>query len=587
MGTTFGKYEIIRPLASGGMGEVLLARQLGAPGFERLVVVKKVLSHLSHDPEFVQRFLDEMRLAAMLNHGNIVQVYEAGECGGEYYMAMEYVDGLNLKEVLATLRAKAQRMPEQLALYILGEVAKALDYAHTKTNEQGLSLGIVHRDVSPANLLLSWDGQVKLTDFGVAKAAARLAESLPGTLHGKVYYMSPEQVCGLEVDARSDIFSLGTVAYELLAGERPFDGETDVAVIEAVRRCTPPSLAQVAPWVPASLRAIVARAMARERSDRYSTMHEFHQAISAYMLEAHTIVSARTLADFLSQLRETPQQSETRSLDKVAQELLPSSHPSERQLSQTRTASIEPIAKPVPSQRHSWVKALVAVILLIVGGLVVLITSQTPEDASTFTEITPAIVEPMPIRGPEPLVLSPPVIEVGRESESQNVRRSPAAVVEERRQAEPTPRRGVRIKTIPEGAEVWAGEKLLGSTPLDVPLPKAGSLQVELRADGYEPRTLSIMPDSPPPRTITLKRIAMGKVKFRFFPADAHVTIDNRPYRLENNLVSLDLPEGTHVLYIRTLDGKYEKVVNFTVRALETTELGTIEVITGQQGGGT
>ncbi|HOI12175.1 MAG TPA: serine/threonine-protein kinase, partial [Myxococcota bacterium] len=301
-GQRFGRYDVVRPLGAGGMGEILLARQAGLPGVERRVVIKKILPHLARETDFIERFVDETRVAASLTHGNIVQVYEVGQVDGEYFMAMEYVDGMDLKEMMAVLRQEDRRIPEPLALYVLVEVAKALAYAHERRGPDGASMGIVHRDVSPANLLLSRDGQVKLADFGVAKAAARLSLSLPGTLHGKVYYMSPEQVSGGDVDARSDIFSLGVVAYEMLSGQRPFEGPSDVAVIDRVRRCDPVPLSQVAPWIAPSLDALVMRALQARPEDRYPTMEAFGQALTSYLLEAHTIVSARTLADFLGGL---------------------------------------------------------------------------------------------------------------------------------------------------------------------------------------------------------------------------------------------------------------------------------------------
>jgi len=300
IGRHIGQYKIAEELGRGGMGTVYRARQVS---LNRDVALKILPSHLALDPTGVERFRREAMAVAQLAHPNIVQVYEVGEFDGQYYMAMEFVDGLDLKELLAALRAHDQRMPEHLALYVLVEVAKALAYAHERKGPDGTPLGIVHRDVSPANLLLSNDGQVKLTDFGVAKAAARLTLSLPGTLHGKVYYMSPEQVTGLDVDARSDIFSLGVVAYEILCGQRPFEGDSEVAVIDAVRRCVPRPLREIAPWVSPSLEALVERALERDPDRRYPTMHEFEQALTTYMLEAHTIVSARAMADFVAQVQ--------------------------------------------------------------------------------------------------------------------------------------------------------------------------------------------------------------------------------------------------------------------------------------------
>ncbi len=591
-GQTFGKYEVLRPLASGGMGEVLLARQVGLPGFDRLIVLKKVLPHLAQDPDFIQRFLDETRVASALAHGNIVQVSEVGEFDGQYSMAMAFVDGLDLKELLAALRAHDQRMPEHLALYVLVEVAKALAYAHERKGPDGTPLGIVHRDVSPANLLLSNDGQVKLTDFGVAKAAARLTLSLPGTLHGKVYYMSPEQVTGLDVDARSDIFSLGVVAYEILCGQRPFEGDSEVAVIDAVRRCVPRPLREIAPWVSPSLEALVERALERDPDRRYPTMHEFEQALTTYMLEAHTIVSARAMADFVAQVQKdrpssTPgSQTPPRSLDDLAAALLQGAgDASPNNRTRTVLGPSEPVT-PVPVRR-GWIAPWLVAAASLASVVVVLIASGMQEEhggladgsAAPILVATDVVVSPARAADPDattedaaPEAAAAPAVR-------------PAPPVEEVVEPVPPARTFAKLRSTPRGAEVWQGDRQLGATPLDVPLPKTGSLRVELRLDGYETKTLALGPESAAVQNVTLARLAVGHVHFRFFPADAQVLVDGRPQKTSGNLVTLELPDGPHVLRLMSQAGDQGKEVHFAVRALETTELGTVELGPRPEGG--
>ena len=591
-GQTFGRYEILRPLASGGMGEVLLARQVGLPGFDRLIVLKKVLPHLAQDPDFIQRFLDETHVASALAHGNIVQVYEVGVVDGQYYMAMEFVDGLDLKEMLAALRAHDQRMPEHLALYVLVEVAKALAYAHERRGPDGTPLGIVHRDVSPANLLLSNDGQVKLTDFGVAKAAARLTLSLPGTLHGKVYYMSPEQVTGLDVDERSDIFSLGVVAYEILCGQRPFEGDSEVAVIDAVRRCAPRPLRDVEPWVSPSLEALVTRALERDPDRRYATMHEFQQDLTTYMLEAHTIVSARAMADFVAQVQKdrppsTPSSpTPPRSLDELAAALLQDGR--EAPLNNRTRTVLGPSEPVIPAPvRRGWIAPWIVLAAALASGVVGLIAGgMQDERIGASDDPVPAILGAADATASPALPGDPDAsIDAGQPDAVSASELRPPPPAEETVEPAPPARTLAKLRSTPRGAEVWQGDRQLGVTPLDVPMPKNGGLRIELRMDGYEPKTLSLGPESSTTQSVALARLAVGHVHFRFFPADAQVQIDGRPQKTSGNLVNLELPDGRHTLVLQSQAGDQKKEFHFAVRALETTELGTVELGPRLEGG--
>lgn len=580
-GQTFGRYTILRQLGAGGMGEVLLARQSGLPGVERPVVLKKVLPHLANDPEFIRRFLDETRVASLLTHGNIVQVYEVGEVDGQYFMAMEYVDGPDLREVLATLKAAGRRMPEHLALYVLVEVAKGLAYAHERTGPDGAPLGIVHRDVSPANLLLSYDGQVKLTDFGVAKAAARLSLSLPGTLHGKVYYMSPEQVSGGECDQRSDAFSLGVVAWEMLAGRRPFEGDSDVAVIDAVRRCEPEPLSKVAPWVAPSLAAIVERSLRKDPAARYPDLHEFQAALTSYMLEAHTLVSARSLADFLSSLRpDRPEQpaGPAPSLEEAAASLARDAATREGGEAQ-RTRTVAPPSPPpardgqaaAPRGHLPWVVAL-TVAFAAVAGMWAAGQRSEPVVIPPPPALDAPVASVTPDPGPAAAVADVPADPVVLAATADVASDTPAGGDDE----EPArPRRSVALRSDPPGAEVFAGDRRLGTAPLDVPIPPRGTIRVEVRLDRHEARTLTLGQDSPATVTATLRRLPTGHVHFRFFPADAEVYVDDRRIETQGNVVRLELAAGKHVLRVQA--GDRRKVARFEVKATETTELGTIE----------
>ncbi len=231
---TFGKYELVRPLAQGGMAELFIARQSGPAGFEKQVVIKRVLPHLAANKDFVEMFLDEARLAARLSHPNIVQVFDFGEADGRYFLAMEYLVGEDLAAVQCALGHQRRGMPGPIAALVLSSACEALHYAHTFADETGAPLKIVHRDVSPTNVFVTYQGQVKVLDFGIAKAEGKLVHTQSGVLKGKFLYMSPEHITGEALDARSDVFALGAVLHELLTGRPVFERATSLASLRAI-----------------------------------------------------------------------------------------------------------------------------------------------------------------------------------------------------------------------------------------------------------------------------------------------------------------------------------------------------------------
>jgi len=297
-----GRYELIRRIAVGGMGEIYLARTSGTAGFEKTVIIKTILPHLAEEEEFVEKFLDEGRIVVNLTHGNIVPVFDMDEADGEYFIAMEYVPGRDLRAVLARLRERGETMPPDLAAYVISEVCEGLGYAHDKTDDEGTELGIVHRDVSPSNVLISTEGEVKIIDFGVARAADRRAKTVSGRIQGKCCYMSPEQARGESLDYRSDIFSAGLVFYELLTCQRPFDGGSDLKSLELVRACEfdPPS--HLEGDVPPELDLVIERAMAEEPDERYDAITEMKVDLMEYLVSRGRAVTSGEVADFLSDL---------------------------------------------------------------------------------------------------------------------------------------------------------------------------------------------------------------------------------------------------------------------------------------------
>ncbi len=300
-----GRYQILDRLAVGGMAELFKATLTGDHGFEKLVAIKKILAHLATDKSFVEMFIDEARLTAQLDHRHIVQVFELGTDADTPYIAMQYVDGL---DVLGLLRecARAQiRLPADLAALIARDVLDALDYAHNALDTSGRPLGIVHRDISPGNVLLSWRGDVKLTDFGIARAAERRHKTEAGTLKGKYGYMSPEQVSGGEVDARSDLFSVGILLAEMVMARRLFTSTNDLDILLMVRDARLDRLHKYAAEFPVELRLLIERALQRRPEDRWQSAAEFRDAVDEW-LRRTTRASSRNLAILLGQVINAP-----------------------------------------------------------------------------------------------------------------------------------------------------------------------------------------------------------------------------------------------------------------------------------------
>jgi serine/threonine protein kinase len=231
----FGKYLLLERISVGGMAEVFKAKTFGVEGFEKIIAIKKILPAMAEDADFIQMFIDEAKIAGQLNHANICQIFELGKIDDSHFIAMEYIWGKDLLQIQNRFRRLKKHMPVQMAAFVMGKVCEGLDYAHRKKDATGKPLNIIHRDVSPQNVITSYDGEVKVIDFGIAKAASRSSKTQAGVLKGKFGYMSPEQIGGKPLDQRTDIFAVGTILYELLTSERLFMGESDFATLEKIR----------------------------------------------------------------------------------------------------------------------------------------------------------------------------------------------------------------------------------------------------------------------------------------------------------------------------------------------------------------
>jgi serine/threonine protein kinase len=297
-----GRYHISRKIADGGMAEIFLGTQHGAEGFERPVVLKRILAPLVADPQFRNMLIDEAHVAMSLNHSNIVQVLDLGHVHGRYFLVMEFVDGWDLGQILARAANAKFALPPEIILYIAAEICRALAYAHSRTRD-GQPLAIVHRDVSPQNVLISEQGEVKLTDFGIAKAMGRREHTHQGVIKGKLAFMSPEQASGAVLDNRSDLFALGTMLYLFFTGRRPFDAPTDLESIMRVRECrfTPPETLRFD--LHPDMAAIIKRAMQLHAADRYQSADEMMLAIENVQRTAYRPAGQTELKRWLADLQ--------------------------------------------------------------------------------------------------------------------------------------------------------------------------------------------------------------------------------------------------------------------------------------------
>ncbi len=301
-----GPYEVLSKLAVGGMAELLLARRIGIEGFQKLVVLKRILPQYAGSPEFVEMFLAEARLAATLEHPNIVQVFDIGKSGGDYYFAMAYLHGKDLLAILRELSRRGRALPFEHAIAIAIGVAAGLHHAHEQHGFDGQPLAIVHRDVSPANAIVTFDGGVKLVDFGIAKAAAQANITRVGVRKGKAAYMSPEQCRGDVLDRRTDVWSLGVVLYEMLTMARLFRADNDLAVMHRITavELAPPS--RVVPEIPAVLDAIVMRCLQRDPATRYATADALHRDLEGCAHALGLRPSSVRLGEFVRELFGSP-----------------------------------------------------------------------------------------------------------------------------------------------------------------------------------------------------------------------------------------------------------------------------------------
>jgi eukaryotic-like serine/threonine-protein kinase len=302
MASVHQRYRIVEKIDAGGMAEIYRGEAVSIEGFARVVAIKRILPSMCTDQKFVSMFLDEARLSMQLTHANIVQIFDIGKADDTYFVVMELIEGANLRRLMQKCSDRGAAFPLPLACYVTMEMCRGLAYAHEKNGADNQPLGIVHRDVSPPNVLVSNQGEVKLTDFGLAKAASHATNTDAGVIKGKFAYLSPEVVAGKEVDARADIYSAGIMIWEMLCGRKLFAGKTDMDTVELVRKGDIPKLGRLRPEVDDELERIVQKALARNPKRRYQTARALEQALAGYLFKHNLLVTANDLANWMREI---------------------------------------------------------------------------------------------------------------------------------------------------------------------------------------------------------------------------------------------------------------------------------------------
>ncbi len=464
---SFGKYRLERLLATGGMGEVYLAQLRGPGGYQKQLVIKRLLRHLALRQDFVELFWNEARLAALLSHPNVVQLFELGEVDGEHFIAMEYVPGVTLGELARELRGAGQAVPFAVAAHACAQALRGLQYAHERTDDAGRPLGIIHRDVSADNVLVSVDGAVKLSDFGIAKATA-LSHTTHGVVKGKFAYMSPEQLRAERLDARSDLYGMGVVLYQLLAGRLPIEAASDSLLIQRVLADPP---APLPPEVPAPLAELALRALRKQPEQRPASARAMAEALEAW-LGTQDGAPAEALSALVRGLlaKRAP-----------APEVLPS-----RTAVPSTHASTQAPSAPAPGRRR-WLLAAAALGALgVTGGAAYLVGRAASERTAPSSEALPsAPVQEARVSAPAPA----PVPAASPEPLKPVSAARPAA----------KPAKGTLVLRVYPWAEVFVDGKRLGVTPLQPVVLEAGRRAVLLKN-----------PEVPAERRFTVKVPAGG-----------------------------------------------------------------------------
>ncbi|PTL75681.1 serine/threonine-protein kinase [Vitiosangium sp. GDMCC 1.1324] len=522
-----GRYLLVRKLATGGMAEVFLAKTAGPMGFEKLLVVKRILPHLAEDSQFVEMFLSEAKLVARLDHPNIVQIFDFGMEADAYFIAMEYVEGPNLRSLFKRALQQGRPIPLELVVRIVCLACEGLAYAHELVDPRtGEPLGVVHRDISTDNLLVSRAGNVKVMDFGIAKAANGGPHTRSGVLKGKLSYMAPEYLKGQPASARSDLYALGVVLYELVAGRKPFEGESDVQVMRAVLDEPLVGVRELRPETPETLARIIDKALARDPAERYASCRELQSALDEVLFQWGQRVGMREIGQLVRELfptlpsdelalaQSTPSvRSASARISTPVRTPAPAPAPSQVPPAAVMEAARPSTAgtgfsqtielAPAPPQRRAprlWLAGLSLVLLAAGVGVGWSVHTRSAPSSALPAPATPA---PTPSPGPAPsapTTAAAPSPESGAAAAPSPEPSAAAASPETSAAAAPSPESGA-VAASPEPTPAAASPEPGAAAP-SAPEPEAGS-EALMRA------TLRV--ESTPPAQVRLNDKTMGR----------------------------------------------------------------------------
>ncbi len=484
-----GRYEVVGRLAKGGMAEILLGRLTGPSGFERPVVVKRILPHLAHTSEFSTMFLDEARLVARIRHQNVVQVHELGEADGELFLVMEYLEGESVAGILRRFVGKGEFVPYALAAYLVAEACAGLHAAHELKDAEGFPLDLVHRDVSPQNVFVLYGGGVRLLDFGIAKASDRSSETAVGELKGKFQYMSPEQCLGKPLDRRSDIFSLGVVLFELTTNRRLFKRENQLMTFKAICELPLVEPSQVIDGYPEQLKRIVFKALARKPDERYQTAAEMRRDLLA---AARELGAGDEPAESVARLMQNAFHDRITEKEEMLRRVGSGGEPTHipandadsgvelpdvtEWVSSKRVSRTAEAAEP-ETPRGKTGRVLAAMLTLaVLAGATYFVFARLQSAPALSSETAGATPSSAPtIAAAPPAASSPPA--------ASNLPKQVEQIV-------------LSIASRPSGAAVFLDGKKQGETPLSLSVDRSDSardLKIEYR--GFEPLERSVIPD--------------------------------------------------------------------------------------------
>jgi serine/threonine protein kinase len=542
----FGKYFLVQKIAVGGMAEIYKAKTFGVDGFEKTVVIKKILPHWASDPDFIRMLHDEAKLSVLLNHPNIVEVFDLGSVDKENYIAMAYVEGLDLRTLMNAVQAKGMKIPPDVASFIAMQTAAGLDYAHKKTGADGAPLHIIHRDVSPHNILLSHHGEVKITDFGIAKAASKKSFTATGTLKGKFNYMSPEQVRSEPLTPQGDIFSLGLVLYEMLTGKKCFEADTEVGVIEKVKNAKI-NLDEIEAVSP-DLKPVLAKALAPSPSDRYASAEQMQMDLAQVLAKLHPGFLPKDLALFIKDYKpEIPADAVPRT--ESAPGLAPVSQSAATSISYIPGFQVPPSA--AKKGRSIWVW-MIPLLLLFFGSLagaayfawtrviqprLASKMSVPPPSPTLPTAVTPAPPPPPPS---VTATTTPPPAPVPVETQPSPSLQAAATQPASQPASQPSESRpmagSLDLKSNPPGAAIFLDNQDTGlKTPATVPqIPLSVEHTVTLKSEGFKDWEKKILLTNTAPLNLegNLEKVMWGQAYLVSSPDGAFIFVDGQPTNL-------------------------------------------------------